>query len=64
MKIDLASLIAIAANLVKSAQLVREIVKRDGPEGLEAFDAVVPLAKQPWNEAKELARPELGTSDD
>ncbi len=64
MKFDLATVIAVAASLLKSAEAIREMVGRDQPEGLEAFDAAVPLAQRGWKEAKELAKPEVGTSDD
>jgi hypothetical protein len=59
-KIDLASLITIAANLTKNITLIREIVRRDHPGDLAAFDAQVAAAQKPWKEAADAARAEEG----
>lgn len=58
MKIDIASLIAIGANLAKNITLIREIIRRDHPGDLAAFDAQMAAAVKPWNEAATAAQQE------
>ena len=64
MKFDIASLIAIASQAVKTVELIRSIVKRERPDDLAAFDAAVEKARTPWQQAADAAKAEEGTSDD
>lgn len=61
MKFDLASLIAVATQAVKTVELVRSIVQRERPEGLADFDAAVEKARGAWTEAADAAKAEEGS---
>lgn len=64
MKLDLASLFAVATTIAKHIEsgkqavaVIREIVKKDYPDDLAAFDAQVASTTGVWEGAKAAAAP-------